>query len=63
MPIEIQDSDDDKITFGINDKVIFELTEDGFVYNGQVIKDAGKAYNLFIDFLSQAVKEVAEEED
>jgi len=61
----IVDGDTDgieKMQFSISGKVVFELRRDGFLYNGELIEDAGKAYNLFIEFLTKSkIEEVNNE--
>lgn len=42
------------ITFYSPTKEVLKLTPEGFEYNGEIIKDAGKAYNLFIEFMEKA---------
>lgn len=31
---------------------VLRLDREGFYYKGEVIKDAGKAYNLFLEFIT-----------
>ena len=41
------------ITFQIDDQVVLELTKDGFIYQGETIKDAGKAYDIFVQTMEK----------
>jgi hypothetical protein len=39
------------IQFSIKGKIHLTLTENGFVYDGKTIEDAGEAHRLFCDFM------------
>ncbi|MFW6242631.1 MAG: hypothetical protein ACOC2W_00570 [bacterium] len=39
-----------QISFCVGDTKLI-LSEEGFEFNGEIIKDAGKAYQLFINFM------------
>ena len=41
------------ITFQIDDQVVLKLTKDGFIYQGETIKDAGKAYDIFVQTMEK----------
>ena len=36
------------VVFHIDGKEILKLTEQGFIYNGKVIEDAGEAHKVFL---------------
>jgi len=44
------------ITFYNENKPTLTLTKDGFLYKGELIQDAGKAYNLFTDFFESGMQ-------
>jgi len=42
-----------RIIFQVDDQVVLELTKDGFIYQGETIKDAGKAYDIFMQAMKK----------
>jgi len=45
-------SEEDKtIQFMTNDKEILKLSEEGFLFKGELIADAGEAYKIFIEVM------------
>jgi len=42
--------------FSIKDEPIIVITEEGFKYKGELIKDGGEIYELFKEFLKQPKK-------
>jgi len=51
IQLKIEQSEAD-ITFRIDDNNVLRLTKHGFVYNGQIVEDAGEARDLFIKTFS-----------
>ena len=43
------------VSFKIGETEVLLLTEEGFVYGGELIKDAGEAYRIFIDVMKDMV--------
>ena len=43
------------VSFKIGETEVLLLNEDGFVYNGRFIEDAGEAYRIFIDVMKDMV--------
>lgn len=56
------------IVFTNENGLVIKITSDGFEFNGEIIKDAGRAYNAFMKFCNEAKyidnssKEVSNEE-
>ena len=48
-------STDIKFYINSNDDAPLVLTEDGFLYLGKLVTDAGEAHKLFTDFMNKAL--------
>ena len=48
-------STDIKFYINSNDDAPLVLTEDGFLYLGKLVPDAGEAHKLFTDFMNRAL--------
>ena len=43
------------VSFKIGETEVLLLTEEGFIYGGELIEDAGEAYSIFIDVMKDMV--------
>lgn len=66
MGIQLTGDDNDEIVFEVKGKIRLALNRKGLYYRGELIKDAGEAYERFMEFLGIAednVKESAKAEN
>lgn len=52
--VEAPVSEPNTITFNLKDNIVLKLDQQGFHYNGQLIEDAGTAYDMFTSWLEKA---------